>query len=139
LIVTVSAEARRRAHLGYRPVREDIVPISLAESSSVVVLMYRDEMWSDDVVERGLVELAIVQNQWGPIGTVSAAWVPEFGLCEPRSRATGIASCWSATSRLPCSRFAACPFRSCVDRRCRVGDGPTVSRPLCDAVSAGES
>jgi replicative DNA helicase len=51
---------------------------SLEQDSNKVLLLYRDEYYNPDTVDRGVAELIVAKNRSGPTGTVRLLFNPRL-------------------------------------------------------------
>ena len=51
---------------------------SLETHADLVAMMYRDEYYDPDTVDRGITELITCKHRNGPVGTVKLLFEPQF-------------------------------------------------------------
>ena len=51
----------------------------LEKYSDIVVIIYRDEYYDPDTVDRGIAEIIVSKHKNGPLGTVKMLFEPEYG------------------------------------------------------------
>ena len=66
----------------------------IEQEADNVILLYRDEVYHEDSLDRGIAEIIIDKNRHGPVGTVKLAWrgsFMQFGELAPESMRHGYA------------------------------------------------
>ena len=51
----------------------------LEKYSDIVAMIYRDEYYDPDTVERGIAEIIVSKHKNGPLGTVKMLFEPQYG------------------------------------------------------------
>jgi replicative DNA helicase len=73
----VSRDVERRQNR--RPGMADLSDSSeIEKEADQVITLYRDEVYDDQSMDKGVAELGIVKNRHGYVGTVRCAWAGEF-------------------------------------------------------------
>ncbi len=84
-----SAENRRHC----RPCLSDLRgPHCLEEDADTVLLLYRDEYYNPESVEKGVCEIIVAKNRMGPTGVTRLAFLKEYTRFENLARPLGIGS-----------------------------------------------
>ena len=74
----ISGEVENRANP--RPKLSDIGETDdLEKYSDIILMLYRDEYYDPNTVDRGIAEIIISKNKNGPLGTVKMLFEPQFG------------------------------------------------------------
>ena len=55
-----------------------IVHNSIEQDADLIIMLYRDEYYNPDSVDRGLAEVIITKHRNGPVGTVKLLFEPQF-------------------------------------------------------------
>ncbi|AXV10340.1 Replicative DNA helicase (plasmid) [Euzebya pacifica] len=59
---------------------------ALEQDAAAVVFLYRDEVYNPDSPDVGIVEFGLAKNRHGPIGVVSASFIPQHSMFKPLER-----------------------------------------------------
>lgn len=51
---------------------------SIEQDADLIIMLYRDEYYNPDSVDRGLAEVIITKHRNGPVGTVKLLFEPQF-------------------------------------------------------------
>jgi len=79
VIVLSQLNRRLESRINKRPMLSDLRESSSIENNAdLVVMMYRDEYYTADSIERGITELIVCKHRNGPVGTVKLLFEPEF-------------------------------------------------------------
>ena len=63
-----------------RPKLSDILETDYLEKySDIVAMIYRDEYYDPDTIDRGIAEIIVSKNKNGPLGTVKMLFEPQYG------------------------------------------------------------
>jgi len=49
----------------------------IEQEADTVAMLYRDEVYNEDTVDKGILEILIDKNRHGPVGRLKFAWLPE--------------------------------------------------------------
>ena len=70
-----------------RPILSDLRESgALEQDAAAVVFLYRDEVYNPDSPDVGIVEFGLAKNRHGPIGIVSASFIPQHSMFKPLER-----------------------------------------------------
>jgi replicative DNA helicase len=84
LLCQLSRKVEDRANK--RPINSDLKESgSVEQDADKIIMLYRDEYYNEDSLDKGLVELIITKHRNGPTGTVKA--LAELEYCRFRNRA----------------------------------------------------
>ena len=79
VIVLSQLNRRLESRTNKRPMLSDLRESSSIENNAdLVVMMYRDEYYNPDSIERGITELIVCKHRNGLVGTVKLLFEPEF-------------------------------------------------------------
>ena len=75
---TISRDVEHRANP--RPKLSDIGETDdLEKYSDIVAMIYRDEYYDPDTIDRGIAEIIVSKHKNGPLGTVKMLFEPQYG------------------------------------------------------------
>ena len=70
-----------------RPILSDLRESgALEQDAAAVVFLYRDEVYNPDSPDVGIIEFGLAKNRHGPIGIVSASFIPQHSMFKPLER-----------------------------------------------------
>lgn len=76
-LAQVNRECEKRPNK--RPHMGDVADASIIEKEcDSMIILYRDEVYSDDSPDKGIAELDVVKNRHGPTGVIRAAWRADY-------------------------------------------------------------
>lgn len=62
-----------------RPCMGDVADASIIEKESdSMIILYRDEVYNEDTVDKGIAELDVVKNRHGPTGVIRVVWRADY-------------------------------------------------------------
>jgi replicative DNA helicase len=82
IIATIPLGLKPEARPNKRGLLGDFQSSSIGDIADRVIFLYRDEVYNDDTVDRGLAEIIVARNCGGPVGTVRAVFLPNYGKFE---------------------------------------------------------
>jgi len=81
IIVTSDLAPKIEHRADKRPVLSDLTRAGNIESvADTIIFLYRDELYNRDSEDKGLIEIIIGKNRFGPLGTVKLKFLPEYSL-----------------------------------------------------------
>lgn len=93
-IVMLSQLGRRmEKRKSKRPRSSDLPSEAILQNADLLLLLYRDEVYDPESVDKGIAEIIIGRNRHGPVGTVRLRFVGEYG-CFSAIQAADVDPAW---------------------------------------------
>lgn len=76
-LAQVNREVEKRADR--RPLMGDLANSSeIEKEADEIIMLYRDEVYNDDTMDKGIAELNVEKNRHGPTGLIRLAWLAQY-------------------------------------------------------------